>query len=207
MKPDELERIITTGESRVGVEFADEIRRKIVALSDGFPFYTHLFCKYCAEEAGQVLQNNPRAKPRVSEAEYRKGLRRAIESAESSLRESYQAAVITVKRKTDMFKYVLWAVANSEETEVQVQDIARNVALLTGTRPKVESLSSYLGTLTKEEKASVLVRVRQGYYRFRNPLMRAYVRLLLEEHNLIEENGQLQFPWMRGRQEAGRHSK
>lgn len=205
MKPDELERIITTGENRVGAEFAAEIRRKIVSLSDGFPFYTHLFCKYCAEEAGRILEDNPRARPKVSETEYRKGLRRAIESAESSLRESYQVAVITVKRKTDMFKYVLWAVANSEETEVQVQDIASNVALLTGTKPKLESLGNYLGPLTKPEKASILVRVRQGYYRFSNPLMRAYVRLLLEEHNLVEENGQMQFPWMRTQQEARGH--
>jgi hypothetical protein len=96
-----------------------------------------------------------------------------------------------------MFKYVLWAIANSEDSEVQVQEIAHNVSLFTGEKPKIESLSNYLGSLVKDDKGRVLTRVRQGYYKFANPLMRAYVRLLLEEYNIVEENGQMTFPWMR----------
>ncbi len=194
----ELGEIIATGEDRIDASFQEDVRRKIIALSDGFPFYTHLLCKYCAEDAGKVLRGNPLAKKVVvSEKEYHRALQRAIRTGEGKLRDDYQAAVITVKRKTDMFKQVLWAVAYSESQEVQVQQIAENVGLLTGQRPGVQGLSNYFGPLTKPEKRNILVRVRQGYYRFANPLMRAYIRLILEEHNLVEANGQLQFPWMR----------
>ena len=197
MPKHELADIIETGEGRLGVVFQDAVRRKIICLSDGFPFYTHLLCSYCAEEAGKILRENPKAKVVVTETEYRKALHRAIDTAEGTLRDDYQAAVITVKRKTDMFRNVLWAIAYSEEIEVQVRQITDNMALLTGQRPQITALSNYLGPLAGTKKGQMLVRVRQGYYKFANPLMRAYVRLLLEEHNMIEAGGQLQFPWMR----------
>lgn len=198
MRPEELGEIISTGEERLRIAFQESVRQRIIALSDGFPFYTHLLCKYCAEEAGKVLEDNPQAKVVVTETEYRKAIQRAIKTGEGRLQSTYQAAVITVKRKTEMFRNVLWAVAYAESGEVQVQGIIENIALLTGERPKLESLGNYLGPLTREVKGKVLVRVRQGYYRFSNPLMRAYVRLILEEHNILERGGQFQFPWMRG---------
>jgi hypothetical protein len=196
MRDDELAEIVTTGEERVSVTFQETVRRKVIALSDHFPFYTHLLCKYSAEEAGKVLQDNPRAKVVVAEPEYRKALRKAIKTGEASLRDAYQDAVITVKRKTEMFRNVLWAVAYAESREVQVQEIAENIGLLIGEKPKIVSLSNYLGRLISAKKKEILVRVRQGYYKFANPLMRAYIRLILEEHN-IDLEGQLQFPWMR----------
>lgn len=196
MRGEELSEIIGAGEQRVGVAFHEVIRKKIIALSDGFPFYTHLLCKYAAEEAGRVLEGNPDAKVVAAEPEYRSALRRSLKTGEGTLHDDYLAAVITTKRKTEMFKFVLWGIAYSQDREVQVQQIAENIALLTGEKPKIESLSSYLGPLTKDDKRNVLVRVRQGYYRFANPLMRAYVRLVMEEHS-IELDGQLQFPWMR----------
>ncbi len=197
MSEDELAEIVATGEDRVGIVFQEVVRRKIIALSDGFPFYTHLLCKYCAEDAGKLLRENPSAKVVVSEPEYQRALQRAIQTGEGTLRDDYQTAVITVKRKTDMFRNVLWAVAYSGSEEVQVRQIADNIGLLTGERPKVAGLNAYLGPLTKPKKKNILVRVRQGYYRFGNPLMRAYIRLILEKHNIVEASGQMQFPWMR----------
>lgn len=196
MTRDELGEIITVGEERIGLVFKDNVRRKIVGLSDGFPFYTHLLCSYCAEEAGKTLSQNPSARVVVSETEYDKAVRKAVEGAESSLVESYQAAVITVKRKTDIFKHILWAIAYSDDVEVQVKDIAGNIELLAGTAVSPQSLSNPLGTLTKKEKNSVLTRARQGYYKFSNPLMRAYVRLMIEKTS-IDRGGQHRFPWFR----------
>jgi len=196
MSHDELQEVITAGEDRVGVSFHKDVRGRIVALADGFPFYVHLLCKHAAEEAGRILDEDPNARVVVAEPEYRKALKRAIKTGEATLRDAYQTAVITVRRKTEMYRYLLWAVAYSSSSEVQVQHIADNIEQLTGNRPKIESLSSYLGPLTKPEKKEILVRVRQGYYKFANPLMRAYIRLVMEERN-IELEGQRTFPWMR----------
>ncbi len=196
MREEELAEIVATGEGRLGATFHQGVRRKIIALSDGFPFYTHLLCKYSAEEAGKILIDDPQGSVVIADAEYSKALRRAIRTGEATLGEAYKAAVLTVRRKTEMYKHVLWAVAYSENREVQVQEIAENIQWLTGEKPKVEGLSNYFGPLTKPEKQEVLVRVRQGYYKFANPLMRAYVRLVLENHNM-ESGAQLQFPWMK----------
>lgn len=195
MSDEELAEIISTGEERAPVTFQENVRRKIIALSDSLPFYTHLLCKYSAEEAGEVLVTNPKARVVVSEPEFKKALQRAIKTGEGTLRETYQAAVITVKRKTEMFKHVLWAVAYSDEHEVQVREIAENIGMLTGARPKIESLSNYLGPLVKPAKKEILLRVRPGYYKFADPLMRSHIRLILEQHN-IALDGQFQFPWM-----------
>ena len=55
MTREELAEIVETGEERTGVVFKNDIKKRITRLSDGFPFYTHLLCGYCAEDAGKVL--------------------------------------------------------------------------------------------------------------------------------------------------------
>lgn len=197
MTNEELTEIIDTGAERTNVAFLPEVRERIVLLSDGFPFYTHLLGLYCAEDAGRMLLENKEAKVSVGQPELERAIRRAIEGAEGSLFDDYQNAVITTKRKTEMFKLVVWGVAYAQQREVHIKEIAQNIAYLVGQAPRVEALSNYLGPLTKPEKSNVLYRVRQGYYKFSNPLMRAYVRLILERHNIIEAKGQLKFPWMR----------
>lgn len=196
MRREELEEIIKTGESRLDAAFEYDVTRRIVALSDGFPYYTHLLCKRSAESAATVLLKDSRASVVIATPEYQYAVEDAIRTSEESLREAYQQAVITVRRKTDMFQWVLWGVAYSENVEVQVQDIADGISLLTGEKHKKESLSNYLGTLSGSGKGRILTRVRQGYYRFTDPLMRAYVRLLMEGNNINLE-GQYEFPWMR----------
>jgi hypothetical protein len=184
------------GEDRIHAVFRESVRRKIIALSDGFPFYTHLLCLYCAELAGRVVEKNPHAQVVVAEHEYRVALSRAIRGAEGGLRDDYEAATITTKRKTDMYRHVLWGIAYSDSVETQVNEIADNIGALTGDKPTIERFSNHLGMLIKAAQRHILTRVRQGYYQFTNPLMRAYVRLILEEHQILT-NGQLAFPWMR----------
>ena len=196
MRHDELMEIIRTGESRLGAAFHQDIAKKIVALSDGFPYYTHLLCLLSAENAAGVLLEEAGASVVIAQPQYIYAIESAVRSAEGSLRDSYQQAVITLRRKTDMFRMVLWSIAYSEKIEVQVQEIADGISLLTGAKIKKESLSSYLGPLSSEGKGYILTRVRQGFYRFSDPLMRAFVRLIMEEDN-IRLDGQLEFPWMR----------
>lgn len=197
MREAELLEIIATGERRVGAVFKDSVKHRIVSLADGFPFYVHLLCKYCAEDAGQVLENNPGATVVVADKEYHRAVRQAVETAEAELLDDYQAAVVTVKRKTEMFKNILWGIAYSESKVVQVKEIAEHIEYFAGTPTKPAGFSSHLGKLASSDKRRILTRVREGHYKFTNPLMRAYVRLILENHNLMEENGQMQFPWMK----------
>ena len=198
MSNEELRDIIKKGEDHLETAFKEAMKHKIVRLADGFPYFVHLLCRHASRAAGRVLLKNPEAKPVVAEEEYREGLREALENAEHSLTDQYQHAVITTRRKSERYELILWAMALSSEREVQVQDIAMNVAFLAGGDPESTSTFSWnLGELSKATRGNILTKVRVGYYRFSNPLMRPYIRFMLELENLLVPGGQWEFPFMR----------
>ena len=79
--------------------------------------------------------------------------------------------------------------------------LAENASSLSEDREnyRPQKFSNALGELIKPERGSVLTKVRDGFYKFTNPLMRAYVRLLLEYDNVVSHGGQLEFSFMRAK--------
>lgn len=193
----ELEQIIESGEQRTGVSFDRKINHRITRLADGFPHFVHLICLYSCFTAADSLLAESKSRPVVREREYRAGLSSAIKKAEHSLQETYDAAVVTTRRKSDIYELVLKAMALDENRDVQVRDIAKHASLLAGEPQRPEKFSNALGQLVKPERGQALTKVRNGFYKFTNPLMRAYVRFLLEYDNIVNHNGQFEFPFMR----------
>jgi len=196
MSDEELGDLVARGERRLSVTFRDSVKHRIVRLSDGFPHFAHLLALYSAQEAGETLLSEPKGSLVVDEEEYESGLRLALENAEPQLIEDFERAVVTVKRKSEKFELVLGALALSSERQVQVRDIGANASLLAGEECSSRAFSYHLGQLVKSERASILTRVREGYYRFTNPLMRPYIRLRLELDNVLHHRGQFLFPFM-----------
>jgi hypothetical protein len=193
----ELSDIINRGAERTGATFEQPIVRKIVGLADGFPHFVHLIALYASVSAGDGLRSDPNARPVIDERAYGAGLASAIAKAEHSLQEAYETAVVTTRRKSDIYELTLRALALSDERDVQVREIAEHASFLTREELRPEKFSNALGQLIKPERAQVLTKVRDGYYKFTNPLMRAYVRFLIEFMNITEYDGQLVFPFMR----------
>jgi hypothetical protein len=71
------------------------------------------------------------------------------------------------------------------------------MASLSGEEVKPQSITYHLSKLVTDDRGGVLERVREGFYRFADLLMRGYVRLQLESYNILERGGQLSFPFMR----------
>lgn len=181
MSPSELTEILRRGEERTQLTFGSDIVRRIVSLADGFPHYVHLIGLYASLQCIQRLLDEPEAlELRVGDEEYAVGVERAIQNSEHSLVEGYEDAVITTRRRSDKYELILQAIAMGDEPVAQVQDIARHASTLARREVKPGQLSTALGRLTRDEKGEVLTKVRDGYYKFTNPLMRAYVRLLLD---------------------------
>ncbi len=199
MDEPELEDIIERGSRRIGVSFDPAIITKIVCVADGFPQFVHLLSLYASLYAGEPLRDDSQAKARIQDREYALGLKSAISKSEHTLQEAYESAVITTRRKSDIYELTLHAMALSEERDVQVRKLAENASYLTKERRTFspEKFSNPLGVLIKPERGEVLTKVRTGHYKFTNPLMRAYVRLLLEYDNVVHHGGQLEFPFMR----------
>lgn len=196
MSESELRTIINNGEKYLNISIKESIKNKMVGLSDGFPYFIHLLGRYNSRAAGKALIQNPDASPVIAEEEYREGLREAIDNIEHTLENQYQQAVITTRRKSDKFQQILWAMAISDQREVQVQDIAKNISyLLEDETVTANSLSATLGKLAKEERGNILTKVRVGFYKFTNPLIRPYIRFLLELENLLIPGKQWNFPF------------
>lgn len=198
MSEDELLQIITNAQKHARVSFKSEIRRRIVRLADGFPYFVHLVGRHAARAAGAEMLHNPSAPLVVGDDEYATGLDEALENAERSLAEQYESAVITTRRPSEKFTLILWAMALAEIRDVQVKDIAKNMAFFTGEEPKPGSFNWNLGELSSDKRGNVLTKVREGYYKFANPLMRPYVRSIMELQNIVYRGKQWEFPFMSG---------
>lgn len=198
MDEPELADIIVRGYQRINATFDESVATKIVRLADGFPHFVHLLCLYASLYAGESLRQRKGSKPNVGEREYHLGLKSALAKSEHSLQEAYESAVVTTRRKSDIYELTLRALALSEERDVQVRKLADHASYLTGTPLRPEKFSNALGGLIKSERRCVLTKVRDGYYKFTNPLMRPYVRFLLEYDNVTRQGGQFEFPFMRG---------
>ncbi|HUT01934.1 MAG TPA: AAA family ATPase [Phycisphaerae bacterium] len=206
MKVDELGAILDRGEERLKIAFSPEVRRRIVHLADGFAHYAHLLARSATLLAAPEKWSPEKEGFLIEEADYLQGLKDATSKAELTLRGSYERAIIPLKKKTQLFQYAVWGAAMAEEVEVHVGDIAGNMANLTGSEVKPQSITYHLSKLVGPDRGGILRRVREGFYKFSDPLMRGYVRLQLEAYNIVERGGQLAFPFMRagrGRSQRG----
>lgn len=199
MSDDELADIIERGSQHLDVRFAAPISHRIVRLADGFPYFVHLLCRHACKRGASAWFSQKRDKI-VTQVEYQLGLQDAIENAEHTLGEQYERAIITTRRKTRMFAQLLGAMALSEDRDVQVQQLAEYLAIISGGERRAPSTFSWhLGELVSPERGAILTKVRDGYYKFTNPLMRPYLRFRLELENCVAAGGQLEFPFMRRR--------
>ena len=115
-------------------------------------------------------------------------VKESIENANQSLRNDYQAATITSKGVTQ-FDNVLFACALSPIDEYNcfsAKEMATEYNKLTGKNSKSNSLRYHLDTLCLPEKGNILEKIgitQNVKYKFRNPMMKAFVRLKIHERN------------------------
>ena len=198
----ELMEIIESGAEKLSLRFFSALPDRICRHSDGYASHTHLLCRHTVLHAATRQWTTTRKWEddrvlTISDADFTAGLNAAISKAENRLREPYEKATITEHRKTQLFQYVVWAVAMSNDEEVHVDEIVEGLNQLLDAPIKKESISYQLGKLIKDERGALLRRTRKGVYKFSDPLMRGYVRLQLQAYNLLERQGQLSFPFMR----------
>jgi Cdc6-like AAA superfamily ATPase len=181
----ELRDIIKRGAERTRAEFDRSVALQIVRLADGFPYFVHLICWHASRVAARQLLKDRTRTVVVGDSEYAEGLQKALENAEHTLAEQYKRAVITTRRTSDKFALILSGMALAEPRDVRVQDIARAASMLASRDVKAASLSRALGELSSERRGNIVTKVREGYYKFSNPLVRPYIRAVMEQRKLI----------------------
>lgn len=186
MSDEELGEIIDKGMSRLKMSMDKSVRNDIIAFSQGFPHYTHLLAKYSALNAIKLHYNY------VARNNFDAAISDAIDNAHESIRDSYQKAVLTSKEKS-FYNEVVYACALVEEDEhntFRATDLKPILEKLVGATVELNAFGYHLGRLCQAARGSMLQKVSQGKqhrYRFKNPILKAFITLDLYRKGLLKE--------------------
>lgn len=173
MPPEEVEQILVRGEGKLDLVFDGECREKIVIHADGFPYYAHLYALHAS------LLTIRDGRETVGVADFYGALDEIIEACSSSLKEAYGRAIRG--REPPLRQAALSALARPEKIEVSMREAQEAFLELEPRYERIERVR-FLGKMLKEfQELGVLEAAWQddgtSAYRFRDPLMRVYVRL------------------------------
>lgn len=176
MKKEECEEIINNGLKILGLKIDRNVRNKIVEFSSGFPHYVHLICKYGSKE---LIENE---KTNFSEPYLTIAINKGIENTSEQLRISFRKAILA-SNSSNKWKHLLYSCANCEIDEFNsftITDVVKNYNLLTKSNSRNNNLNYNLNQLTTESRGEILFKLGKGMstrYAFKNPMMRAFVKL------------------------------
>jgi hypothetical protein len=178
MPPAELHEIVMRGEQHLGLRFAPDVINDIVSLSDGLPYYVHLFALHAA---GWAVGEN---RDVVSKKDFLRAMPEVLDACEHELSERFELA----SEKTGtvrMRRRVMEAIAEAENPEVGLGEIRDAFAELfpeLSTPARLDRIGDaarglvHFGVLSGADQGT-----SRGRYRMTHPLMRAYVRLRRRE--------------------------
>ena len=176
MKDSEMEEIIVNGMRKLEITIDNNVKDKIMEFSSGFPHYVHLLCKYGAKE---LIKNN---KTNYSPSYLNIAIREGIENTSEQLRISFRKAVLSSNSSTK-WRDIIFACANSKIDEFNaftISEIVKHYNKITNKSVKNSSLNYNLNQLLLENRGEILTKLGKGMstrYMFKNPMMRAFVKL------------------------------
>ncbi len=172
MSKEETAELIANSLEMLDLEIEEPVLNKIIEISSGFPHYTHLLSKFATREAisddfGMVNDDHLQV-----------AVRESIDNSSYSIRADYERAIAMGKNE-NQFKNVILACAlvNASEKWTTTKFILGKYCALINTDTKIESIQYNLGMLCKAERGEILVKNGKSEYQFRNPLMKAFVKL------------------------------
>ncbi len=176
MSEDEAGELIKCNLELLGLKTKKNIIKKIVELSSGFPNYLHLLCKHSANEALTEDKEN------IGDIHFNNAVINSINNSDHSIRNAYQKATSSSSGKNQFTNVLLaCALANTDyENSFGSTEVLSEYNAITGNEHKAESINYNLGMLCKRERAEILTKLgkqKNARYRFRKPLLKAFVKL------------------------------
>ncbi len=180
MNSEELGGIIDNGLNALNLKITNDVRKKVIDFSMGFPHYTHLLCKYGCK----VAINDE--KPNYSASHFKEATKLAIENVQEQIKDGYRKATFSSAQESQ-WEQVLFACAKSEADEYNcftIKEISNQFSELSG-KPLVKvNITHNLGKLCQSDRGEILEKITVDgsvKYRFSNPLSKAYVNLKMYE--------------------------
>jgi len=180
MRDEEVLKLIAAGESSAGVQFDEDVKRRIVALAQGLPYQVQLLCLQCGQAA---IEAGVR---RVTRDHLERAIDQGIALVPRAVERVYERAFPGTSREAA--RVVAFAAASSPCDSFgyfALDDLVRAgrgapsaEALIAG------NLSALLDELASDARGPALLRARDSRtgrrYAFIDPLMRAYLTLLAQ---------------------------
>lgn len=180
MSDEEVTEIVKNGMDRLGLTYTDIFLNKIIQYSSGFPHYTHLLSKYSAENC--IMEE----RTELDKKDFNKAVSLSITNANESLRQSYQKGIFSSYSKTQL-EHVIAACASVKVDEYNcftVTDVLQKFNAKSTKDSTRQSITYSLNALCQRERGEIFEKIRMSRnikYKFKNPLMLAFVRLKLYE--------------------------
>lgn len=182
MSPDEITAIIEKGEERLQLRFEDSVKNRIVNLSSGYPHFTHSLCYYSTMAA--IWENSSL----ITDQHLNTAIKQTIDNAHESLRNSYRTATLATKQ--NIYQEVLYAASIVETDEYgyfQANALEGILSNLLEKKVRVNNFTFHLGKFCSDERGGIFKMTgtkNRHRYKFKNPLMRAFIRLKMEQKSL-----------------------
>ncbi|MGZ3143422.1 nSTAND1 domain-containing NTPase [Lentzea chajnantorensis] len=166
MQEGQLRDIVQRGASALGLVFDESVTIAIARLSAGYPHFTHLLALKCAEHVIRA------GRKQITMADLPLAMTAAVEDAESTLRHGYTESI---RSQSKSYKDALTAAASISDEEFSLAELRK---AMNGENP-----SPMLRKLASEDGSTILKRVSRGIFRFTDPRMRSYIRII---HLMVE---------------------
>lgn len=178
MSTEELKQLVLTRYARCGVQTDADAVWKIIFLSRGLPYYTHLLAMHAARYA--IDQR----KMVVRHEDVDKALVDAITDLDQTITEKYVVAVRSQRAEDTLYAPVLLACAFAATDELgrfQQSAVAAPLnRIVPGKSYQASTYALHMNAFTEAERGCVLQRygtARNYRYRFADPMMQPYVIL------------------------------
>lgn len=160
-----------SGSAKLKLNFTRDAKFRICRLSSGYPHFTHLISLKSAE--GAIINEVTD----IDIDDVNEAIEKSILDCENSLRQSYDE---TVKSSSTMIVYrkILYATALCYDEFIRSKSIRFIYNLIFDEEITQQRLNQYLSKLVSNSNDKILRRLTKGVYRFTDPRMSSYIRLV-----------------------------
>lgn len=169
----ELNEIIDKGVAHAQMSIDDDARKKISALSQGLPHYTHLLSLHALQTA------TFRDSIVVTSDDVTAAIDNALSKAQHSIISSYHKA--TTSQRENLYPQVLLACAMAKTDSLgyfSAADVREPMSKIMNRQYDIPAFSQHLNAFCDDKRGPILQRVgetRRFRFRFINPLMQPYI--------------------------------
>ena len=154
MEEEELTEICKEGIKKVQVKMEEDVIKRIVRHSCGYPHFTHLLCLNACKAA--LIEDSTN----INDRHFKLAIQQSVEDAHESLNEAYQKA--TLATKDNIYAEVLSACSQvplDEHGTFQASDIAPILSKIMQKDVPLNSYLYHLGKFCSEQRGNVLVSI------------------------------------------------